>query len=423
MKKQEDQTVEEQEEPKHYSRRDMLKMSLLAGAGVAISASGIGAVTTMTNVFGETTKKSGSSAEKESVPFYGKHQAGIVTPQQTYAYLAAFDFTTNSKSDVIRLLKEWTVLSEYMSQGKAEQNFNNDWLPPKDTGEALDLPPSRLTMTFGFGPSFFSKKGIDRFGVKSKAPKHLRDIPAMPRDNLQEPFIGGDLCLQVCAEDQQVAFHAIRNFIKTAVGKAEVRWMQSGFISAKHGKTPRNLFGFKDGTANAGPKDTKAHNQTVWAGQGEPVWMHGGSYMAFRKIKMFLEVWDRSSLKDQEDTFGRKKESGAPYGKINEHDKVNPMQMPPDAHTAIAKRSGQQMYRRAYSYTDGVDSKTGYVDAGLMFISYQKNPDEQFVPMLKMMSKADKLNEYTQHIGSALFAVPRGIKKGEYIGQPLFSNF
>ncbi|SDM84494.1 deferrochelatase/peroxidase EfeB [Fictibacillus solisalsi] len=423
MKEQEDQTVDEQKEPNQYSRREMLKMSLLTGAGVAISMSGIGALTSMTNVFGETVKKSGSSSEKDIISFYGKHQAGIVTPQQTYTYLAAFDFTTSSKGDVIRLLKQWTLLAESMSQGKADHKYSNDWLPPKDTGEALDLPPSRLTLTFGFGPSFFSKKGIDRFGVKRKSPKHLKDIPLMPRDNLQEPFIGGDFCVQACAEDQQVAFHAIRNFIKSAVGKAEVRWMQSGFISAKHGKTPRNLFGFKDGTANADPKDSKAHEQIIWAGDEEPAWMNGGSYMAFRKIKMFLEVWDRSSLKDQEDTFGRKKESGAPYGKINEHDKVNPIQMPPDSHTAIAKRTGQQIYRRAYSYTDGVDPKTGYVDAGLLFISYQKNPAEQFIPMLKKMSKADKLNEYTQHIGSAMFAMPRGIKKGEYIGQPLFDSF
>ncbi|EIT86964.1 Tat-translocated enzyme [Fictibacillus macauensis ZFHKF-1] len=409
------------EEQGTVSRRDMLKMSLVAGAGVAIGASGLGAVASMTNVFADTSKTTSSAeGEDEIVPFYGAHQAGIITPQQTYAYVGAFDLTISTKKEVIELLKKWTALAASMSTGKAATRAPNDLLPPVDTGEAEDLPPARLTMTFGFGPTFFSKKGVDRFGIKNKAPKHLQDIPAMPKDHLQEPFVGGDVVIQVCAEDQQVAFHAIRNFIRTSVGKAELKWMQSGFISGAPGKTPRNLFGFKDGTANASPKDSKAHDASIWALDGEPSWMQGGSYMAFRKIKMFLEIWDRSSLKDQEDTFGRKKDSGAPYGKLKEHDPVNSFDMPATSHTALAKSTGKPIYRRAYSYTDGVDEKTGYVNAGLMFISYQKNPSTQFLPMLKVLAKSDKLNEYTQHIGSAMFAIPRGIKKGEYVGQALF---
>jgi deferrochelatase/peroxidase EfeB len=415
--------MKELEESKKYSRRDMLKMSLLTGAGVAISASGIGAITAITNGLGaEKVKASGKDNLSSIIPFYGEHQAGIVTPQQTYLYLASFNLVTNDKNNVIQLYKKWTTLSEFMSEGKVKNTYENDWLPPKDTGEAVDLPPSRLTMTFGFGPSFFRKDGIDRFGVLHKAPKHLKDIPPMPRDDLQDPFIGGDICVQVCADDQQVAFHAIRNFIKVAVGTAELKWMQSGFISAPDGKTPRNLFGFKDGTANASPKDKDAHNKIIWANKGEPSWMQGGTYMACRKIKMFLEVWDRSSLKDQEDTFGRKKTTGAPYGKVNEHDRVSLTQLPPDSHTALARGTGQQIFRRAYSYTDGVDPQTGYVNAGLMFICYQKDPDQQFLPMLKLLSQQDKLNEYTKHIGSAMFACPRGIRKGEYIAQSLLDS-
>ncbi|MBT2253867.1 iron uptake transporter deferrochelatase/peroxidase subunit [Priestia megaterium] len=412
--------VKESKRPKQYTRRDMLKMSVLTGVGVAVSTSSIGVLANMANGLGTSSEKASSNSVDDSIiSFNGKNQAGIVTPQQTYAYVAAFDLLTNQKDKVINLFKKWTVLSQSMTQGKVNEDNNNDWLPPKDTGEAQDLTPSRLTLTFGFGSSFFSKNGEDRFGLADKMPKHLKDIPAMPKDDLQEPFIGGDISVQVCADDQQVAFHAVRNLIKSAVGIAEVKWMQSGFISAPDEKTPRNLFGFKDGTANVSSTDSESHNRIIWANNSEPAWMQGGTYMAFRKIQMFLEVWDRSSLKDQEDTFGRKKTSGAPYGKVKEHDKVSLMQMPPTSHTALAKGTKQEIYRRAYSYTDGVDPKTGNINAGLMFISYQKNPDTQFIPMLKVLSQQDKLNEYTKHIGSAMFACARGIRKGEYIAQSL----
>ncbi|MBD5020322.1 deferrochelatase/peroxidase EfeB, partial [Xanthomonas citri pv. citri] len=95
-----------------------------------------------------------------------------------------------------------------------------------------------------------------------------------------------------------VAFHALRNLLNQAVGTCEVRFVNKGFLSGgKNGETPRNLFGFKDGTGNQSTKDDTLMNSIVWIQSGEPDWMTGGTYMAFRKIKMFLEVWDRSSLK------------------------------------------------------------------------------------------------------------------------------
>ncbi|ASK62683.1 deferrochelatase/peroxidase EfeB [Virgibacillus phasianinus] len=405
---------------KKVSRREIIKMSLLTGTGIAIGASGLGSIATMTEAFGDTAEQ--PKKKDNTIPFYGKHQAGIITPQQTYTYVAAFDLQTDRKQEVIDLFKQWTQLSAVMSAGQVEHAYENDWLPPKDTGEALGLTAAKLTVTFGLGSSFFEKDDVDRYGILKKKPRHLKPIPAMPRDGLEDPYIGGDVCVQVCAEDQQVAFHAIRNMIKTGIGKAEVKWLQSGFISAPKGETPRNLFGFKDGSANVPATNQDALNQIVWVDDDKQNWMNGGSYLAFRRIQMFLEVWDRSSLKDQEDTFGRKKLSGAAYGKSEEHAHVNEEKLPPNSHVRLAKSTGQEIYRRAYSYTDGVNPRTGAIDAGLAFISYQKNPDKQFVPMLKKMSLRDNLNEYTKHVGSALFACPKGVQKGEYIAQGLLED-
>lgn len=402
------------------SRREIIKMSLLTGTGIAIGATGLGSIATMTEAFGG--EKPNKVQKDNTIPFYGKHQAGIVTPQQTYTYIAALDLQTDELQNVIDLFKQWTQVSAVMSTGKVEYAYENDWLPPKDTGEALGLSAAKLTVTFGLGSTFFQKDDVDRYGISKKKPRNLAPIPAMPRDSLQDPYIGGDVCVQVCADDQQVAFHAIRTIIKMGIGKAEVKWLQSGFISAPKGETPRNLFGFKDGSANVSTKKQDALNRIVWADGDQQDWMNGGSYLAFRRIQMFLEVWDRSSLKDQEDTFGRKKRSGASYGNMEEHDKVKLDKLPSNSHVHIAKSTGQEIYRRAYSYTDGINPKTGSIDAGLAFISYQKSPAKQFLPMLKKMSLQDRLNEYTKHVGSALFACPRGVQKGEYIAQGLLEG-
>ncbi|MCD9021475.1 iron uptake transporter deferrochelatase/peroxidase subunit [Cohnella silvisoli] len=402
------------------SRRDFLKMSAVAGVGLAIGATGMSAIQNAVVPANSTANETEPAGDL--IPMYGEHQAGIITPQQTYMYLASFRITASDRAAVIRLFRDWTRFSDLSTAGGTMKTGDNPLLPPSDTGETVDLPASKLTVTFGFGPTFFSQEGKDRFGISSQTPRYLKDIPRMPRDNIDPLLSGGDVCVQVCAEDQQVAFHAVRNFIRLSTGSATLNWIQEGFISGSPGKTPRNLFGFKDGTANGLHQTPTGYDDVVWAGEGEPAWMKGGTYMAYRKVRMLLEVWDRSSLSDQEDTFGRHKDSGASYGTKDEFDKVDPSRMPESAHVRLAKQSKQLIHRRGYSYTDGVDLRTGNVNAGLLFISYQKNPDEQFVPMLKLMQSQDKLNEYTSHIASAMFACPGGLHEGQYIGQNILES-
>ncbi|THF83691.1 iron uptake transporter deferrochelatase/peroxidase subunit [Cohnella fermenti] len=400
------------------SRKEFLKLSAAAGAGLALGASGLGAIVEMTKLSGSAAPSSPSSADPKDgiVPFYDKHQAGIVTPQQTYLYLAAFRVTTQSKSDLILMLKDWTKFCDLSAAGGTMKLSDSALVPPTDTGETLDLPPARLTVTFGFGPSFF---GNGAFGLSKLTPRHLQDIPRMPRDNLDSSISGGDICAQVCADDQQVAFHAVRNLIRLSTGKASLKWMQEGFASGTPGKTPRNLFGFKDGTANQLHDSPAGYDQVVWAGSDEPEWMQGGSYLAYRKIQMKIESWDRTSLADQEATFGRKKVSGAAFGVSGEFDTFDAAKLPTDSHVRLAKQTGQLIHRRAYSYTDKVDPRTGNVDAGLLFISYQRNPDQQFLPMLRLMQSSDALNSYVAHVGSAMFACPAGLSAGRYIGQSI----
>ncbi|WP_409297299.1 iron uptake transporter deferrochelatase/peroxidase subunit [Peribacillus sp. SCS-26] len=416
---------------KKFSRREILKTAGVGGVGVLIGVSGLGGLLSIT----ESNAKSKAPEQEDTIPFYGKHQGGILTKAQDHVYFASLDVTTSSKGDLARLFKSWTEAAALMTEGKpVGGHTDNGYLPPKDTGEADGLSPSHLTITFGVGPSLFVKNGTDRFGLKHKQPKELKDLPKFPLDALEEEWTGGDLCIQACADDQQVAFHAVRNLIRIARGKAVLKWAQPGFQrsrqSDKKEGTPRNLFGFKDGTVNMDTNNEAEMNKHVWVQPGDgPNWLAGGSYLVVRRIQMFLEVWDRTNLKEQENTFGRHRNTGAPLGKHSEFDKLDlkhknekgEYSIPADSHSRLSHGDGsQQILRRGFSYSSGMDVKTGSFDAGLLFMCFQRMPSRQFIPIQERLAKSDKLNEYTSHRGSALFACLPGTKPGGYIGETLF---
>ncbi|MEB3102580.1 iron uptake transporter deferrochelatase/peroxidase subunit [Ferviditalea candida] len=409
------------------SRRDLLKLAASAGAGMALGYGGL-------RMFSEQATQAVEQMPVQSenagrvYPFYGTNQAGIATSQQRHMIFAAFDVETEKRAELRDLLRIWSEYSARMSLGEpVGEPAASRLLPPEDNGENLGLNPAGLTVTFGFGSTLFKKNGTDRFGLSGKQPAGLVEIPPMAGDALQADRSGGDLCVQVCADDPQVAFHAIRHLIRSSRGVAAMRWMQQGFLGIpKNPKgpagTPRNLFGFKDGTQNIDTANPQLMNEHVWVnGSDQPAWMRGGTYLAARRIRMLIEVWDRSSLDDQEKTFGRTKASGAPFGKKNEFDPVNPDYLPKNSHVRLARGDGSiQIHRRGYSYNDGIDPKTGQLDAGLFFISYQRSIAKQLIPMLHRLSSNDALNEYTLHTANAVFAVPPGASKGGFIGETLF---
>ena len=392
---------------KKMDRREFLKKAGIGGAGLALGLSGASAF------FANKEQDSKNIADgQEEISFYGKHQAGITTPMQKNIYFVVLDLRTTDKNELIQLFKDWTDYSEKLVNGDlVKKDGSNALLPPSDTGETVGLNPYRLTLTFGVSASFLTKLGLEK-----KRPKLFRDLPAFPKEQLREQYTGGDIVIQACADDEQVAFHAIRNLIRKGRNKVTMKWSQSGFAAiGDRMETPRNLFGFKDGTANVTTE--KDFDKVVWADSQD--WMKNGSYMAVRRIIMHLETWDRTNLQEQENTFGRYKESGAPFGKKNEFDEVDLSLLPVDSHVRLAKEVDLPILRRSYSYSDGIDPKTGQFDAGLLFIAFQKDPD-RFVKIQTNLGADDKMNEYVTHIGSGLFACFGGVKEGGYIGQDLF---
>ncbi|MFF3905094.1 iron uptake transporter deferrochelatase/peroxidase subunit [Streptomyces sp. NPDC001848] len=405
------------------SRRTLIGWT---GAGLALGAAVAGGAVVAANA-GDDAAPAAAEAGG-AVEFHGAHQAGIATPVQDRLHFAAFDVKTDDRAEFVRMLKDWTAAARRMTAGQAVGEGAYGGLaeaPPDDTGEALGLKPSRLTLTIGFGPSFFEK-----FGLRDKRPEALVDLPKFPGDNLEASRTGGDLCIQACADDPQVAVHAIRNLARIGFGKVAVRWSQLGFgktsSTTPDAQTPRNLFGFKDGTRNIAGTETDRLKKFVWVGDGDgPAWMTGGSYLVARRIRMNIETWDRTSLQEQEDVFGRDKREGAPVGKAKEHDEPFLKAMKPDAHVRLAhpdSNGGITILRRGYSFTDGTDG-LGRLDAGLFFLAYQRDVRKGFIPLQRRLAAHDALNEYIQHVGSAVFAIPPGVRDpGDWWGRTLLSE-
>ena len=383
-------------------------------------------------------------------PFRGDHQAGITTPAQDNMFTAAFDVSTTDVEDLKTLLSEWAVAAEQMTAGEliGGQPSSNKQLPPKDTGEAWGYKPNGLTITFGVGKGLFvDADGKDRFGLAAKMPAILKEgMPSFSGDQLHAAQSDGDLLIQACSNDAQVCVHAIRNLTRIAFGTATLRWSQVGYgrtsSTSVDQETPRNLFGFKDGTNNIKAEDPADQlNEHLWVQPGDDAaasWMAGGTYYVARRIRMLAEVWDRLRLIEQEQTMGRDKRYGAPLSIANptksseefttvdyaaKNDKGDTL-VPADAHIAVVspeQNQGRRMLRRGYNYTDGSDS-LGLLQTGLFFIAFVRDPRTNFYPILDRMTKSDALQEYLKHEASALFAIPPGIEKGDtMVAASLFS--
>lgn len=373
------------------------------------------------------------NSRQQAQPFYGAHQAGIVTPQQASMMLVAFDVLASDKADLERLFRLLTDRFAFLTQGGPAPAVTNPQLPPMDSGIlGADIAPDNLTMTLSVGTSLFD----ERFGLSKHKPAQLQTMTRFPNDSLDAEQCHGDLLLQICANTQDTVIHALRDIIKRTPDLLAVRWRRDGFIAdhaaRSNGKeTPINLLGFKDGTANPDTHNPALMNQLLWVTdeQQEPAWTRGGSYQAVRIIRFHVEMWDRTPLGEQQNIFGREKLSGAPLGMKNEHDVPDYSKDPDgdlialDAHIRLANPRTPQtdsslMLRRGYSYSSGITG-SGQLDMGLLFVCYQHDLTKGFITVQQRLN-GEALEEYIRPIGGGyFFALPGVADKNHYLGQPL----
>ncbi|MGW2490151.1 iron uptake transporter deferrochelatase/peroxidase subunit [Streptomyces sp. NPDC001606] len=356
--------------------------------------------------------------------FHGKHQPGITEGLQARGHLIAFDLAPGAgRKEAAALLRRWSATAERLMAGEAA--------PHGDTDVARDAGPSSLTITFGFGHSFFGRTGLEK-----QRPTALDPLPDFSSDRLDKARSDGDLWVQIGADDALVAFHALRAVQKDAGDAARIRWQMNGFNrtpgATSHPMTARNLMGQLDGTRNPKPAEADFDQRIFVPAGGEPAWMANGSYAVVRRIRMLLDDWEKLSLSAQEQVIGRRKDNGAPLSggtettpmDLEKTDARGGYAVPVNAHARISRpdqNGGAAMLRRPFSYHDGF-AADGTPDAGLLFVCWQADPLRGFVPVQRKLDRGDALSKFIRHESSGLFAVPGGTAKGEYVGQRLLEG-
>ncbi|MFD0254037.1 iron uptake transporter deferrochelatase/peroxidase subunit [Streptomyces sp. NPDC127113] len=356
--------------------------------------------------------------------FHGKHQPGITDPMQASGHLVAFDLAAGAgRKEAAALLRRWSDTARRLMSGEPAGT--------RDTDVARDSGPSSLTVTFGFGYSFFGRTGLE-----GQRPAALDPLPDFSSDHLDKNRSNGDLWVQIGADDSLVAFHALRAIQRDAGAAARVRWQMNGFNrspgATARPMTARNLMGQVDGTRNPKPSEADFDRRIFvpeQPGKNDRAWMANGSYAVVRRIRMLLDDWEKLSLKGQEDVIGRRKSDGAPLSgggettemDLEKTDEAGNLVVPINAHARITRpdqNGGAAMVRRPFSYHDGFDAD-GVPDAGLLFICWQADPLRGFVPVQRKLDRGDALSQFIRHEASGLFAVPGGAAEGEYVGQRL----
>lgn len=401
----------------------LTRRDLVIGAGAGVAGVGLGEIGRQ-QPHREVAQRPIADTD---VPFWGTRQAGITTPPQSHIHVEAFDFTGQSATELRDLLHAWTETAARLTTGRKVGPRPRGDAPPTDPGEATDLGPNRLTVTIGFGPTLFEDGDRDRLGLAATRPAPLAKLPRFPGEALEPRRSGGDLCIQACADSPQVAFHAIHTLADTGAGVVAHRWGQAGFRPGTDLSGPirtRNLFGFTDGTNNIALDDPDALSNYVWVGPEGPKWMHEGTYLVIRRIRMLFDVWDPTTLDGQERVIGRHKESGAPLGQTSETEPpdLSATAIPANAHIRVASpknNADQRLLRRSYAFNDGIDADTDQIDAGLLFACFQRDPRRQFTRIQQQLATHDALSRHTLHTGSALFACPPGARRGGFVGESL----
>ncbi len=406
------------------SRRRLLGSAGAAGAAGLIAGGAAGAGVAAAVDSEPTALATVGSAH---IPFEGVRQAGIVQPAQARGHLAAFDLVPGAdRRAAAALLRRWSDAVRTMT-GADRPSAPAAY----DDQVAYDAGPASLTVTFGFGRSFFGRTGLG-----GALPEALAPLPDFAGDRLDPGRSNGDLWVQIGADDALVAFHALRVLQKAARGTAAVRWQMNGFNrtpgATARPMTGRNLMGQIDGTNNPKPSEADFEQRVFVPAKGSPAWMAGGSYAVVRRIRMLLDDWDHLSTARQEKVIGRRKSDGAPLSGGTEFTpadlrKVNAdgsLAIAGDAHirvAAAASNGGAAMLRRAFSYHDGIGAD-GVPDAGLLFVAWQADPVKGFVPVQRKLDGGDGLSRFLRHESSGLFAVPGGAGPGEYVGQRLLEG-
>lgn len=379
--------------------------------------------------------QAGAATPADVVSPYGPHQAGIATNRPAWGMVASFDALADTPDDLERLLRRLTARIAFLTQGGEVPRLDPK-LPPADSGILGPvLRPDGLTITVAVGASLFDRSDW----LAPYRPAQLHRMTAFPNDALDADLCHGDLAIQICANTQDAIIHALRDLIKNIPDQLVLRWKQEGNVPVIAPQPPgviesaRNFLGFRDGSANPDPADAALIGRILWVrAASEPEWARGGSYMAVRIIRNFVERWDRTPLSEQERIFGRTKVTGAPLDRPDGTEADTPdyaadaegRLTPLDSHIRLANPRdalGERhlILRRPFNYSNGV-TKSGQLDQGLLFIAWQADLAEGFIAAQTRLN-GEPLEEYIKPVGGGYFYALPGFGPGNdaYLGRQL----
>jgi len=367
------------------------------------------------------------------VPFDAPHQAGVLTRAQAQGSFVALDAVAPNRSTLVAALRNLSTRARSLTQGDTVGAEELDD-PPPDSGILGPFnAPDQLTVTIAFGASLFDA----RYGLQALKPKGLERMPNFPHDNLEPARTHGDVLVSVCAGQRDTVTHTVRELMRSVVGHLTPRWRIDGFQGARRGPTPannpRNLFAFRDGTANPDVGDASLMDELIWVqpGTGEPAWAVGGTYQVVRTIRMHVEFWDRVGMFEQQSMIGRYRVSGAPLGGTNEFEDprydLDPegKRIPLIAHIRLAnprtpQTANQRILRRGYNYDRGID-EAGNLDQGLVFVAFNQDIQRQFATIQTRL-EAEEMVDYITPVGGGYFFAPPGAHgPGDWVGSGLFT--
>lgn len=410
------------------SRRNFLKGTAAGAAGTALTGGLL-----IGGAHADARPVAGAPEVADSYPFHAAHQAGILDPgpanKQNNSCYVAFDLVAGtSRAELADLLRTITARGRALTAGGSPAALGVGQPPADSDVLGPDVPADGLTVTVGFGASLFD----ERFGLAAARPRKLTPMTTFPNDALEPDWTHGDLLVQLCANHADTVHHALRDITRHTRGAMQPRWKIDGYSSPpRPSGSARNLLGFKDGSAN--PTGSEAA-QLIWVDDpAEPAWAQAGTYQVVRLIRMFVEFWDRVSINEQENMFGRRRDTGAPLDGTVESDDVPDYAadptgsvIPMDAHIRLAnprtaQTESQRLLRRSYNYDLGI-GMNGTVQCGHIFVAYQQDVQRQFETVQRRLVD-EPLIDYVQPFGGGYFFVPPGVRDAtDWYGRGLFSR-
>jgi deferrochelatase/peroxidase EfeB len=408
-------------------RRSFLRGAAVGAVGAAaVTAGGFGIAQA------SDSNSSSTTSSGRTIAFHGAHQAGILTTPQAAGSFVSFNVIAKDKDDLQAMFKTLTERARFLTAGGTPPELGVA-SPPSDSAILGPVVvPDGLTITLGVGPTLFD----DRYGLAALKPAKLTKMPAFPNDNMvNSTEMHGDLSLQICADTKDTVMHALRDIAKHTRQWLQVNWKADGFQSpSRPDGAGRNQLGFKDGIANPDVASATETSALIWThagANGEPSWAEGGSYQVLRIIRMLVEFWDRVSLNEQENMFGRRRDTGAPLSGTKETDipqyanDPNGNVIPLDAHIRLAnprttKTDGQRILRRGYNYERGVDVN-GNLDVGLIFACYNQDVTRQFEAVQTRLIDEPLVDYISPTGGGYFFAVPGVKNANDYFASGLFA--